>query len=195
MANVGLLAAFPTPKAGDATATMAGGWTLAIPSTSTKPDVAWKFLKAMLDISVMGDTQAKFGYLPVRQSFATSMDANFAAFWDQGGDKRWDALKRLAPHAFGRPNFPSWPSVGNAISEMVQNVMFNGVAPEEAAKNTQRQVLVDLLHWPEGTSVTLADDSNGACADGGHLLNAVTPVQVAADGNGSGSVCAAIVGK
>lgn len=191
MSNVGVIAAFPTEKKGEPTATMAGGWTLAIPATSEHPDVAWQFLKAMLDVKVMGDAEVKFGYLPVRQSFATDLDKDFGAYWDKGGDKRWDELKKLAPSAYGRPNFPSWSGVGTTISETVQNVMFNGADPAEAAANAQHQVL-EALGWPEGTSVKVADDSNGACEKGGRLINAVTPMQKAADSNGSGAICTVI---
>jgi multiple sugar transport system substrate-binding protein len=194
MDDVGLVAAFPTKEQGGETATMAGGWTLAIPSTSKQPDVAWEFLKAMLDVKVMGDAQAKFGYLPVRKSFATDLGKDFTAFWNQGGDKRWEELQTLSDHAYGRPNFPKWPAVGAAISEMVQAVMFNGTDPAEAAANAQRQVL-DLLQWPEGTSVTLADDKSGKCDEGSRLVNAVTPIQKAADKDGSGAFCSLLTMK
>ena len=194
MDDVGLVAAFPTQKEGAETATMAGGWTLAIPATSKQPDVAWEFLKDMLDVKVMGEAQAKFGYLPVRKSFATGMEKEFASFWNQGGDKRWEALQELADHAFGRPNFPKWPAVGTAISDMVQAVMFNGADPAETAASTQQQVL-DLLQWPEGTTVAMTDDKGGKCDAGGRLVNAVTPIQKAADKDGSGAFCTAIAGK
>ncbi len=71
LGQVGMIGAFPVPSADTTTATMAGGWTLAIPSTSENPDVAWDFLKAMLDISTLGRLQTEFGYLPTRASFTT----------------------------------------------------------------------------------------------------------------------------
>ena len=63
--------------------------------------------------------------------------------------------------------------------------------PAEAAANAQHQVL-EALGWPEGTSVKVADDNNGACEKGGRLINAVTPMQKAADSNGSGAICTVI---
>ena len=59
MSNVGLVGAFPVPSEGGTTATMAGGWTLAIPATTEQPEVAWAFLKAMLDVSTLGKTQTQ----------------------------------------------------------------------------------------------------------------------------------------
>lgn len=192
MSKIGLVPAFPTPKKGGQTATMAGGWTLAIPSTSKNPKVAFEFLKTMLSADVLGAAEAKFGYLPVRKSFAKNLDKEYAKFWNKGGSDRWQKLQSLAPHAYGRPSFPSWPAVGNAISQMVQDVMFKGVDPAKAAAAAQKQVLVKVLGWPEGTSVSLADDQNGSCGDNGRLIPAVTPQQKAADADGSGAICSIV---
>ena len=103
---------------------MAGGWTLSIPSTSEHPEEAWEFLKIMLSEDVMGAAQVKFGYLPVRKSFAANLASDFAEVWNEGDDSRWAALDALADKSYGRPAFPSWPAVGAAITDMVQNVMF-----------------------------------------------------------------------
>lgn len=192
MSNLGLVAAFPTPEAGGDTATMAGGWTLSIPSTSEHPEEAWEFLKIMLSEDVMGAAQVKFGYLPVRKSFAENLASDFAEVWNDGDDSRWAALDALADKSYGRPAFPSWPAVGSAITDMVQNVMFNGMAPEEAAANAQEQVLEGILGWPAGTTISLVDDDAGSCGDGGRLISAVTPVQTAADADGSGSICSVV---
>jgi len=191
MSNLGLVAAFPTPSEAVETATMAGGWTLAIPSTSEHPDEAWEFLKAMLDVDTLGRMQVQYGYLPTQESFVNELDTDFRDFWDQGGIERWDRLQELAPRAYGRPSFPTWPQVGSAITEMVQRVMFQSEAPAATSQSTQQTVLVDVLKWPAGTEVELHDDSNGSCehADVDHLFQAVTPVQVEADANGNGSIC------
>lgn len=192
MSNVGLVAAFPTPNKDTPTATMAGGWTLAVPSTSKHQKVAWEFLQTMLSQDVMGAAEVKYGYLPVRKSFATNLNNEFAKFWDKGGSDRWKKLQALAPHAYGRPNFPNWPKVANAITQMVQSVMFNGAAPAKAAADAQKQVLVNVLGWPAGTTVSLVDDQNGTCGENGRLISAVTPVQKSVDANGSGTICSVV---
>jgi multiple sugar transport system substrate-binding protein len=191
LGNVGMVGAFPVPSADTTTATMAGGWTLAIPASSENPDVAWNFLRAMLDISTLGRVQTEFGYLPTRASFTEELAEQFASFWNDGGVDRWSELQDLAPHAYGRPSFPSWPQVGAAITDMVQSVMFDDKAPEAAAEDAQRTVLVDVLGWPEGTTVEVHDDAGGSCehADVDRPLPAITPVQGTADADGNGTFC------
>ena len=194
MANLGLVAAFPVPSADVETATMAGGWTLAIPSTSEHAETAWEFLKAMLDVSTLGAMQVQYGYLPTETSFAEGLNADFAAYWNEGGDDRWAALQGLLPNAYGRPSFPTWPEVGAAITEMIQRVQFEDVDPQTAATEAQQTVLVDILGWPEGTTVSLLDDSDEACptAETDRLIGAVTPWQQAADANGNGQICSSV---
>jgi multiple sugar transport system substrate-binding protein len=195
LAQVGMIGAFPVPSADTTTATMAGGWALAIPSTSENPDVAWDFLKAMLDISTLGRLQTEFGYLPTRASFTTELKEQFTSFWNEGDVDRWAELTELAPHAYGRPSFPSWPQVGAAITDMVQNVMFDDKDPQAAAQDAQRTVLVDVLGWPAGTTVELHDDAGGSCEhdDLDRQLPAITPVQQTADADGSGMFCSHVV--
>src|SRR5919106_73280 len=195
LGQVGMIGAFPVPSADTTTATMAGGWTLAIPSRSENPDVAWDFLKAMLDISTLGRLQTEFGYLPTRASFTTELEEQFTSFWNEGDVDRWAELTELAPHAYGRPSFPSWPQVGAAITDMVQNVMFDNKDPQAAAQDAQRTVLVDVLGWPAETTVEVHDDAGGSCEhdDFDRQLPALTPVQQTADADGSGMFCSHVV--
>lgn len=195
LSNLGLVGAFPVPEEGVDTATMAGGWTLAIPATSDQPEMAWEFLKAMVDEEILGEMQIQFGELPTQETIANTMEDQFAEYWNQGGEDRWAEIQSLAPHAYGRPSFPTWPQVGAAITEMVQQVMFEDADPQTAAENAQRTVVVDVLGWPEGTTVELHDDAGGSCehADVDWLFGAVTPGQQAADANGDGNVCSHVV--
>jgi multiple sugar transport system substrate-binding protein len=190
-----MVGAFPVPSSDVTTATMAGGWTLAIPRTSENPDVAWDFLKAMLDISTLGRVQTEFGYLPTRASFTAELADQFTSFWNEGGVDRWAELTALAPHAYGRPSFPSWPQVGAAITDMIQSVMFDDKEPQAAAEDAERTVLVDVLGWPAGTTVEVHDDAGGSCEHGDvdRLVAAITPVQRAADADGSGMFCSHVV--
>lgn len=191
MSNVGLIGAFPVPSEGTNTATMGGGWTLAIPATSEHPDVAWAFLKTMLDVSTLGKTQTQFGYLPTEASFAEALGGEFETFWNEGGVDRWAELEALAPYTYGRPSFPAWSQVGAAITEMVQKVQFENEAPESAAQDAQQTVLTDVLGWPEGTTVELHDNDGESCADPDldRLIDAVTPWHQNADANGDGKIC------
>lgn len=191
MSNLGLIGAFPVPSSDVETATMAGGWTLAIPSTSEQPDVAWEFLKTMLDRDILGAMQTQFGYLPTEESFAVGLEDQFESYWNDGGIDRWSELQELAPHAYGRPSFPTWPQVASAITEMVQQVMFEDADPKAAAQDAQQTVLVDVLEWPAGTTVEIHDDADGSCehADADRLISAVTPWQQDTDANGNGDIC------
>lgn len=195
MSNLGLVAAFPVPSPDVTTATMAGGWTLAIPSTSKNPDLAWEFLKAMLQPDTLGAMQTQFGYLPTEESFATGLENQFASYWNEGGIDRWSELQSLAPHAYGRPSFPTWPQVASAITDMVQKVMFEDADPKAAAQTAQQTVLVDVLKWPAGTRVEIHDDANGSCehSDVDRLISAVTPWQKDTDANGNGNICSHVV--
>ncbi|MCZ7572509.1 MAG: extracellular solute-binding protein [Ardenticatenaceae bacterium] len=191
MSNLALVAAFPVPSQDVETATMAGGWTLAVPATSEHPDVAWEFLKAMLDKDTLGAMQTRFGYLPTEESFATGLEEQFSSYWNDGDPNRWSELQSLAPHAYGRPSFPTWPQVGAAITQMVQQVMFEKADPQETAKATQHTVLVDVLKWPDGTRVELHDDAGEKCEhpDMDRAISAVTPWEKAADTDGNGTIC------
>jgi multiple sugar transport system substrate-binding protein len=195
LSKVGMIGAFPVPSEDTATATMAGGWTLAIPATSEQPDVAWDFLKAMLDISTLGRMQTEFGYLPTRASFTEELQEDFESFWNEGGVDRWAELQALASHAYGRPSFPSWPQVSSAVTNMVQSVMFDDKAPDAAARDAQQTALVDVLQWPDGTTFELHDDGGGSCADEkmDRLIAAITPVEQATDADGSGMICSHVV--
>ncbi|MGH2538411.1 MAG: extracellular solute-binding protein [Candidatus Promineifilaceae bacterium] len=191
VANAGMIGAFPVPAEGDETATMAGGWTLAIPTTSEHPEMAWEFLKTMVEPDILGDMQTQFGFLPTQSSIAEAKADAFAEFWNEGGVDRWAELEALAPHAYGRPSFPTWPQVATAITEMVQRVQFEGADPSAVAAEAQITVVTEVLGWPEGTTVELHDDSGGSCehADVDWAFSAITPVQVAADADGNGTVC------
>lgn len=195
LSNVGLVGAFPTPSEDVETATMAGGWSLAIPSTSEHPEQAWAFLRTMLDEDILGRMQVQFGELPTQETIAQQYEDQFAEFWNQGDVDRWSEMQDLAPHAYGRPSFPTWPQIASNITQMVQSVMFEDVAPEEAAATAQQTAVVDVLGWPEGTSVELHDDADGSCehSDVDWLFGAVTPGQQAADENGNGDVCSHVV--
>ena len=191
MSNVGLVGAFPVPSDDVSTATMAGGWTLAIPATSEHPDVAWAFLKAMLDVSTLGKTQTQFGYLPTEASFAEELAGDFESFWNDGGIARWSELEALAPYAYGRPSFPSWSQVAAAITEMIQKVQFENEDPASAAQSAQETVLTGVLGWPDGTVVELVDNDGDSCPDPEveWLINAVTPWHQSADMNADGRIC------
>jgi multiple sugar transport system substrate-binding protein len=191
LSQLKIVGAFPVPEEGTDTATMAGGWSLAIPSTSEQPEMAWEFMKAMLDEEILGEMQVRFGELPTQETIAQNNEDQFAEFWNEGGVDRWSELQELAPHAYGRPSFPTWPQVAAAITDMVQGVMFENADPQDAAEAAQQTVVTEVLRWPEGTTVTLHDDADGSCehADVDWLFSAVTPGQQAADENGNGDVC------
>lgn len=195
LSNVGLVGAFPTPSEDVDTATMAGGWSLAIPSTSEHPEMAWSFLHTMLDEEILGEMQVRFGELPTQETIAESFDSRFAEYWNEGDVDRWAELQDLAPHAYGRPSFPTWPQIASSITNMAQSVMFEDADPAEAAATAQQTALTDVLGWPEGTTVELHDDADGSCehTDVDWLFGAVTPGQQAADENGNGDVCSHVV--
>ena len=191
LSNIGVVGAFPTPSEDVETATMAGGWSLAIPSTSENPELAWEFLSTMLRPEIMGEMQVRFGELPTQENIAQDFEEQFAEFWNEGGIDRWAQLQSLQEHAYGRPSFPTWPQISSAITTMVQSVMFEGADPAAAAATAQQTALIEVLGWPEGTTVELHDDADGSCehADGDWLFAAVTPGQHDADANGDGNLC------
>lgn len=195
LSNVGIVGAFPTPSEDVETATMAGGWSLAIPSTTEQPEMAWSFLRTMLDDDILGEMQVQYGELPTQETIANNFEDEFADFWNQGGVDRWAELQALAPNAYGRPSFPTWPQIGSTITTMVHSVMFENVDPQEAAETAQQTAVVEVLGWPEGTTVELHDDADGSCehSDVDWLFGAVTPGQQAADENGNGDVCSHVV--
>lgn len=203
-ANLGLIGTFPVPTRGMTTATMAGGWTLAIPTTSENATfdgdvvtggVAWEFLKVMLRRETLGEMLvAVEGALPTRKSFAEEID--FAGrLWNKGGVDRWSEVQELAQNAFGRPSFPEWPQIASAITEMVQSVQFEDADPFQAAKRAQRQAL-EVLGWPVGwDEVIKHDDVEGACPhpDEDRAKAVLTVGDKIEDSNQNGQICTHVV--
>lgn len=201
--NLGLIGAFPVPTPGMTTATMAGGWTFAIPTTSQNATfdgdvvtggIAWEFLKTMLRKETLGEMLVEVeGALPTRKSFAEEID--FAGrLWNKGGVDRWSEVQKLAQNAFGRPSFPEWPQIAAGITEMIQSVQFENADPFEAVKRAQQQAL-EVLGWPASTVVAKHDNpSGGECP---HLGDAKQPALTfngkTADKNNDGFFCTHVI--
>ena len=191
LGNVGMVGAFPVPSADVTTATMAGGWTLANSEQLGESRCRLGFSESDARHQHARTVQTEFGYLPTRASSPRSWTSSSRAFGTRAAWIAGRSCRTWHPMPTAGRAFRAGPQVGAAITDMVQNVMFAGKAPEAAAEDAQRTVLVDVLGWPDGTTVEIHDDAGGSCEhdDLDRPLPAITPVQRTADADGSGTFC------
>jgi multiple sugar transport system substrate-binding protein len=64
--EIGFLPLFPVPNEGDKSATLMGGWLLAIPETSSSKELAWEFLSTLVEPDVIVTILKQDGYLPTQ---------------------------------------------------------------------------------------------------------------------------------
>lgn len=127
--NVGVLPLFPTPEPGMKSATMMGGWILAIPSTSRHPKLAWELLTIIEDPDILTPVLAKYGYLPTQKVIAE--DPLYASIMEKSVPFFKELVKAL-PIGHMRPNIPEYPQIAEAIRVAIEEVYYGRKEPKEA---------------------------------------------------------------
>ena len=64
--EVGFIAGFPVPAAGNESATIMGGWLLNIPSSSKNKDLAWELITLIEQSKILAPFHEKYGLLPTQ---------------------------------------------------------------------------------------------------------------------------------
>jgi multiple sugar transport system substrate-binding protein len=126
--QVGFIPMFPVPNQTVQTATMMGGWELAIPTTSRHSDLAWELITIMAQPEVLSPFLVNMGFLPTQRTL--------------GDGPASEALKESIPYfeqmvsmiQYGRsrPNIPEYPQIAEDIHQAIQQVYNGSASPKEA---------------------------------------------------------------
>jgi multiple sugar transport system substrate-binding protein len=101
-------APMPAPVAGAPGISLAGGASLAIASSSTRKDDAWKLVEYLTSPTVQAEFRRASGDLPSRRTA-----------WDRGdapGDTRAEAFRRQLDHLVATPKVPEWERIAAKIT-------------------------------------------------------------------------------
>lgn len=142
--KIGMLPLFPTPSEEVDTATMAGGWVLAIPKTSRHQDLAWELMEIIQSPEIMSQFLAKFGYLPTQRVIAENPEYNKVLI---ESIPFFDKYTKILPLAHGRPNIPEYPQISEALRIAIEEVYYRGADPEVALTKAAQKV-ARILGWP-----------------------------------------------
>ena len=140
--KVGFLPMFPVPKEGDRTATLMGGWLLAIPETSTNKDMAWEFLTAMLEPDVIITILKQDGYLPTQipigeGKYAGTMRESLAYY---------DEMASMLTIGHMRPNLVNYPEIAGHIRDAISEVYSGEKLPKQALDDAASRS-AETLGW------------------------------------------------
>jgi len=127
---------FPAPS-GKESRTLSGGWLLAIPSTSKHPDIAWEFIKCMLDPDVLTPVLAEYSYLPTQKVIAE--DSAYASQLEEE-IPFWPVFREALTKGAARPNMPEYPKVAEILYEELSKVVYEKTTPEDAVHTAAEKV-------------------------------------------------------
>jgi len=130
------VAMFPAP-AGKQSRTLNGGWLLAIPDTSENPEVAWEFIKYMLEPDILTPVLAKYGYLPTQKTIA--QDRKYAGQMEQN-IVFWKEFEDVLSYGAARPSIPEYPKVAEKLYEELSKVVYEKTTPEAAIRSASDKV-------------------------------------------------------
>jgi multiple sugar transport system substrate-binding protein len=140
--NVGFLPMFPVPREGDQTATLMGGWLLAIPETSSNKDVAWEFLTAMVEPDVIVTILKQDGYLPTQipigeGQYAGTMRESLSYY---------DDMASMLNVGHTRPNLVEYPEISAHIRDAINEVYRGDKMPKQALDDAASRT-AEVLGW------------------------------------------------
>ena len=129
--KVGFLPGFPVPNEGYPTTTLMGGWLLSVPSTSKDKQLAWEFIKIMLEPKIIAPMHEKYGLLPTQIPIGEGpYSANLGKTIPY-----YDKLVSMLKIGRYGPNIPEQPQIAEHIRQMLDDVFYNTNEPEEALAN------------------------------------------------------------
>lgn len=118
---------------GSSPASVFGGWSLVIPSSSKRADAAWDFARYLTSYDTwMFWIGEKGGPMPVRMD--VSADSPVLR------DEKWRNILEVFPNAVYRAPIPEYPQVSEAIQLMIQAVLLGDKTPAEAIAEAETEV-------------------------------------------------------
>jgi multiple sugar transport system substrate-binding protein len=126
--KIGMLPMFPVPNIGYKSATMIGGWVLAIPETSQNKDLTWELLTTMVDPQVLTPMLQIEGYLPTQKPigegpYAANLNSSIPYYKE---------MISMIPIGHSRPNIPEYPQISDNIKQAVDEVYYGMKDPKQA---------------------------------------------------------------
>lgn len=141
--NVGFIPAFPVPFEGAESATLMGGWLLAIPEGSSNEDISWEFLVAMLEPDVITTILKQDGYLPTQIPIGEG---------EYAGEMReslvyYDEMVSMLSVGHIRPNMVEYPEIAGHIRDAINEVYRGEKSPKQALDDAAARS-AEALGWP-----------------------------------------------
>jgi multiple sugar transport system substrate-binding protein len=134
----------PVPKAGDASATWAGGWSVVIPQGAKYPEEGWTFMQWFAGEPGQRLYTTSSSHLPTIAALAED-----DSLYDEGHK----FFAGLLPTAHNRPPLPVGAKYWNELSVAWQKVYLNQAAPADALADVKEHVQPDLQRYcPIATS-------------------------------------------
>jgi multiple sugar transport system substrate-binding protein len=127
--EVGFLPMFPiSSNETNQTATMMGGWELAIPTTSKHKDLAWELVTIMVEPKILTPWLLKYGYLPTQSIIGEEVVTNNSS----PTIPHYEEMVKMIPYGHVRPSIPEYPEVAQSIYEAITEVLTEGADPKQA---------------------------------------------------------------
>ena len=126
--KVGFIPMFPVPNPSYQTATLMGGWELAIPKTSVNKDLAWELLTIMLEPKILASYLAAHSNLPTQIPIG---QGPYAASLNQT-TPYYDELISMLKIAHARPSIPEYPQIAEHIHQALNEVFYAIKEPKQA---------------------------------------------------------------
>lgn len=142
--QVGYLPFFPVPNSTSQTATLMGGWELAVPETSANKELSWELISIMTDPEILSPLLAKYNYLPTQLpigqgSYSQELRATNPFF---------DEMASLIQYGHGRPSIPEYPQIAEHIREAIDAVYTGQKEPKQALDDAAAKS-ARALGWTE----------------------------------------------
>jgi multiple sugar transport system substrate-binding protein len=140
--KVGFLPMFPVPNQGISSASLMGGWELAIPKTSKNKELAWELMSTILEPQILSPYLAKHGNLPTQVSIGegpySSELSKSIPYYDQ--------LISMIQIGRIRPNIPEYPEIADHIRQALDEVYYGLKEPKEALDEASEKS-AKVLGW------------------------------------------------
>jgi len=126
--KVGFIPMFPVPSPTNTTASLMGGWELAVPLTSNHKQLAWELLTIMLKPKILAPYLAAHSTLPTQipigQDPYSRVIFNTTPYYDQ--------LITLLKTGHSRPSIPEYPQIAENIRHALDEVYYGIKEPKQA---------------------------------------------------------------
>ena len=137
---VGFLPMLPVPSPKYNTASLMGGWELAVPKTSTQKQFAWELITIMLDPKMLTPYLAAHSNLPTQIPIG---EGPYSSIINRT-TPYYDNLITLLKAGRDRPSIPEYPQIADTLHHALDEVYYGMKEPKQAldeAANKSAKIL------------------------------------------------------